>query len=140
MTTVQDPPLFGNAVNLVNAFTEASTGVTCVTKVPRDRPKRFIRTVRVGGFRRDVVTDVARIVFECWNTSSTAAERDAQMVRDLFYRARGTTFRAEGQSYKVHGVDEVAAPADNPDPDTTASRYTLTLEIHLRGRFHKETP
>lgn len=140
MTVVQDPPLFGNAVNLVNAFTEAATGVTCLTKVPRDRPKRFIRTLRVGGHRRDPITDVARIVFECWNTSSTLAERDAQTVRDLFFRSRGTMLRAGENRYKIHGVNEVAGPTDNPDPDTTAPRYTLTLEIHLRGRFHKETP
>lgn len=140
MTVVQDPPLFGNAVNLVNAYTEAVTGITCVTQVPRNRLKRFVRTVRTGGHRRDPVTDVARVTFECWNTSNTLAERDAQTIRDLFFRSRGTTLWSGENRYKVHGVNEVAGPADNPDPDSGTPRYTLTLEIHLRGRFHKETP
>ena len=135
MTTVQDPPLFGNAVNLVNAFTEASTGVMCVTKVPRDRPKRFIRTVRTGGFRRDAITDVARITFECWAPSSTEAERDAQTVRDLLYRSPGTVLSNREARFKIHRVEEVAAPADSPDPDTASPRYTLTSEVHLRGRM-----
>lgn len=140
MTTIQSPPLFGNAVNLINAYVEAATGIVCVTKPPIPRPERFIRTVRTGGFRRDAVTDVARLTFECWNKSSTAAERDAQTLRDLIFRSRGVVLHAGGQRYKVHGVNEVAGPADNPDLDTKAPRYTLTLEIHLRGRFHKETP
>lgn len=140
MTLIQDPPLFGNAINLVNAYTEATTGITCVTQVPSTRPKRFIRTVRTGGFRRDTITDVARITFEFWNTSSTLAERDAQTVRDLFFRSRGTELVSGGNRYKIHRVGEVAGPADSPDPDSKAPRYTLTLEIHLRGRFHKETP
>lgn len=140
MTAVQDPPLFGNAVNMVNAYTEQATGILCVTKVPRLRPARFIRTVRTGGFRRDAVTDVARVTFECWGNSSTEAERDAQTIRDLFFRSKGTVLLSGGNRYKIHGVNEVAAPSDSPDIDSGAPRYTLSLEIHLRGRFHKETP
>lgn len=128
-------PFFANAVNLINAFTEAQTGILVVTKVPTTRPKRFIRTVRTGGFRRDTVTDVARITFECWAGSSTDAERDAQTVRDLFSRAPGTMLSNTEARFKIHRVEEIAGPADSPDPDTDSPRYTLTLEVHLRGRM-----
>lgn len=128
-------PFFANATNLLNAFTEAQTGTLTVTKVPTTRPKRFIRTVRTGGFRRDTITDVARITFECWATSSTAAERDAQTVRDLFSRASGTVLSNSEARFKIHRVEEIAGPADSPDPDTDSPRYTLTLEVHLRGRM-----
>lgn len=134
--TVVGTPLFGNAINLLNAYVEAETGIFVGTKVPADRPKRFIRTLRTGGFRRDAVTDVARITFECWAPSSTEAERDAQIVRDLLSRATGTVLSSrDGSRFKIHRVEEVAGPADSPDLDTASPRYTLTSEVHLRGRM-----
>lgn len=130
-----ETPFFANAVNLLNSYTEAEVGVHVGTKVPTTRPERFIRTVRTGGFRRDPITDVARITFECWAKSSTDAERDAQTVRDLFYRSPGTVLSNRDARFKIHRVEEVAGPADSPDPDSKSPRYTLTLEVHLRGRM-----
>lgn len=130
-----EAPFFANAVNLLNAYVEREVGVHVGTKVPDDRPKRFIRTVRTGGFRRDAITDVARVTFECWAPSSTEAERDAQTVRDLLYRSPGTVLSNREARFKIHRVEEVAAPADSPDPDTASPRYTLTSEVHLRGRM-----
>lgn len=130
-----ETPFFANAINLLNAFTEAQTGILVVTTVPTTRPKRFIRTVRTGGFRRDAITDVARITFECWAESSTAAELDAQTLRDLFHRSPGTVLSNQRGRFKIHRVEEVAGPADSPDPDSKSPRYTLTLEVHLRGRM-----
>lgn len=128
-------PFFGNAVNLINAYVEGETGILVVTKVPRNRPERFVRTLRTGGFRRDTITDVARITFECWAANSTAAERDAQTIRDILFRSPGTVLSNSEARFKIHRVEEVAGPADSPDPDSTSSRYTLTSEIHLRGRL-----
>ena len=130
-----ETPFFANAINLINAFVEAELGIVTVTKIPTSRPKRFIRTLRTGGYRRDAITDVARITFECWGESSTTAERDAQLVRDLFYRSSGRVLSNSISRYKIHRVEEIAGPADNPDPDSTSSRYTITLEVHLRGRM-----
>lgn len=130
-----EAPFFANAVNLLNAYVEREVGIFVGTKVPKDRPKRFIRTVRTGGFRRDAITDVARVTFECWAPSSTEAERDAQTVRDLLYRSPGTVLSNREARFKIHRVEEVAGPADSPDPDTASPRYTLTSEVHLRGRM-----
>lgn len=130
-----EAPFFANAVNLLNAYVEREVGVHVGTKVPDDRPERFIRTVRTGGYRRDAITDVARITFECWAPSSTEAERDAQTVRDLLYGSAGTVLSNREARFKIHRVEEVAAPADSPDPDTASPRYTLTSEVHLRGRM-----
>lgn len=133
-------PFFGNAINMVNRYVEDATGILCMTQVPDPRPVRFIRTLRTGGFRRDRITDVARITFECWNDKSTSAERDVQTVRDLFSRSRGDYLVTAGTRYKIHDVEEVAGPADYSDIASGSARYTITLEIHLRGRFRKETP
>lgn len=135
-----EAPFFANAVNLLNAYVEAQTGIFVGTKVPDDRPTRFIRTVRTGGFRRDAITDVARVTFECWAGTSTEAERDTQSVRDLLFRSPGTVLANRDARFKIHRVEEVAGPADSPDPDTRSPRYTLTLEVHLRGRMLRSTP
>ena len=132
---MSESPFFANAINLLNAFTEAETGIFTGTRVPSERPARFIRTTRTGGFRRDVITDVARITFECWGGTATEAEHDAQTVRDLYFRSRGTVLSNTEARFTIHRVEEIAAPADNPDPDSDAARYTLTLEVHLRGRM-----
>lgn len=124
---------FANAQALVNAHLEDVTGLLCVTEVPATRPPRFVRTIRTGGFRRDPITDVARLTFECWNTSKVEAERDAQAVRAALEALRGTTLNG----IKVHLIDEIAGPQDSPDPSTDVPRYVMTHELHLRGRYRK---
>ena len=109
-----EAPFFANAVNLLNAYVEREVGVHVGTKVPDDRPERFIRTVRTGGYRRDAITDVARITFECGAPSSTEAERDAQTVRDLLYGSAGTVLSQREARFKIHRVEVVAAPAASP--------------------------
>lgn len=122
---------FANAQVLVNRFMENELGLTFVTTIPDTRPARFVRTIRTGGYRRDIITDVARLTFECWAEKKITAERDAQNVRAAADRMRGQTY----SGVKVHQVDEIAGPDDNPDPDSTMPRYTITLEFHLRGRY-----
>lgn len=124
---------FGNAQSLINRYIESATGITAVTVVPSSRPPRFVRTVRTGGFRRDIVTDVARLTFECWNAKKVDAERDCQAVRAALDNLRGKTL----DGVKVHEVSEIAAPADSPDPDSAVPRYVMTHEIALRGRYRK---
>lgn len=124
---------FGNAQALVNAHLEQETGLPCVTVVPEKRPERFVRTVRTGGFRRDLVTDQARLTFECWNVRKVDAQADVQVIRGALDGLRGRVL----DGIKVHRVDEIAGPADSPDPDTRTPRYVMTFEIALRGRYRK---
>lgn len=124
---------FGNAQGLVNAYIEHVTGIPCFTVVPENRPARFVRTVRTGGFRRDAVTDTARLTFECWNARKADAQADAQKVRAALDGLRGLTL----DGIKVHRVDEIAGPADSPDPDSATPRYVMTHEVALRGRYRK---
>lgn len=124
---------FGNAQSIVNKHLEKETGLLCVTTVPKKRPDQFVRTIRTGGYRRDTVTDIARLTFECWNTQKTDAERDAQTIRRTLEAMRGDTF----DGIKVHRIEEIAGPADSPDPDTGTPRYVFTHELALRGRYRK---
>lgn len=124
---------FGNAQSVVNTYLRKATGIHVGTRVPSPRLDRFVRTIRTGGIRRDLVTDVARLTFECWNTDKVDAERDAQIVRREVGEMRGRTFAG----IKVHGVEEISGPQDSPDPDTGTPRYVLTIELALRGRYRK---
>lgn len=84
---------------------------------------------------RDVVTDVARLTVECWNSAGKVeAERDAQTVREALLALPG---RLLGDGIKIHLVTEVAGPSDSPDPDTTTPRYVFTHEVHVRGPYRK---
>lgn len=125
---------FVNAVNAVNGYLrDVLTGVRFVTTVPDPRPDRFVRAIRTGGFRRDAVTDVARITFECWNTDKVEAERDAQTIRVALDALPGRVLSGA----KVHRVSEVAGPSDSPDISTGHPRYVESFELHLRGTTRK---
>lgn len=124
---------FGNAQSIVNKHLRDATGLPVGTRVPAARPARFVRTIRTGGVRRDIVTDVARLTFECWNTDKVEAERDSQDVRREVEAMRGRSF----DGIKVHGFEEISGPQDSPDPDTGTPRYVLTIELALRGRYRK---
>lgn len=126
---------FANAQVLVNQVMESELGLIFVTTIPDTRPPRFVRTIRTGGYRRDIITDVARLTFECWAETKIEAERDAQQVRVVADSMRGQKY----DGIKVHQVDEIAGPDDNPDPDSSTPRYTLTLEFHLRGRYKRSS-
>lgn len=124
---------FANAQALINQYLKAETGIHCYTVIPKTRPARFIRTIRTGGYLANGVTDVARITVECWNNTKAGAQADAQQARAALLALRGTSL----EGVKVHRVEEIAAPADSPDPDSSTPRYVLTHEVHLRGTYRK---
>lgn len=126
--------VFANAQALINSYLKESTDIPrVVTTIPSTRPERFVRTIRTGGFIANSVTDVARLTVECWAEEKVAAQDDAQQVRAALLALRGVTL----SGVKVHRVEEIAAPADSPDPDSRTPRYVLTHEVHLRGTYKK---
>lgn len=124
---------FANAQALVNARLAEATGLRCLTTIPTDRPARFVRTIRTGGYLANGVTDVARLTFECWAQKKVDAQADAQQVRAAVLALRGVTL----SGIKVHRVEEISAPMDSPDPDSSTPRYVLTHEVYLRGTHRK---
>lgn len=126
--------MFANAQALINSHLGEATDIPrVVTAVPTDRPPRFVRTIRTGGYLANGVTDVARITVECWAEKKVDAQNDAQQVRAALLALRGSSL----SGVKVHRVEEIAAPADSPDPDSRTPRYVLTHEVHLRGTHRK---
>ncbi|MDP1793726.1 MAG: hypothetical protein Q8K63_06265, partial [Acidimicrobiales bacterium] len=99
-----------------------------VTRVPNPRPPRFVLVRRVGGPRRDVVTDEATLTLEGW------AEGEAE-AHDLLQLARAHLHTLSGRNNGVttYRVAEFAGPASLPDPESSQPRYTMTISVAARG-------
>lgn len=114
------PDVEGILVSALNARLDEHVS----TKVPNPRPASFVRLVRVGGNRRNVITDRATVVFECWAASNVAAERLCALVRAHVHALAPDTVRR---------VREVAGPQSFPDPLSESPRYQFTAQIDTRG-------
>lgn len=98
-------------------------------RVPNPVPTRHVRVVRTGGLRRDLVTDRARLTFECRDSAGEPGAIElARLVRAIVTHAPGYM-----GGVWVDVAAEVGGPASSPDPDTGTARYLLTVELHMRG-------
>lgn len=104
---------------------------TCpvVPRIPTERPTRFVRVVRTGGPRLNLVADDAQITVESWGDSDEDAHDLAQQCRAIINAMPGTSV----DGVAVYRVAEAAGPANLPDPDSAQSRYTQTFTVGLRG-------
>lgn len=108
---------------------DASLGVDVVHAVPHPRPASFVQLVRAGGFSHSIVVDSATISVDCWAATSPAAMTLAQLVRAHLHAMSGTT--VDGTA--VYAVQELAGPAEVPDPDSDQPRVRQTFQIGLRA-------
>lgn len=123
--------LFPDAeVLLVAYLSEALPGVPVSTKIPNPRPDvPFLRVLRVGGTRRDLVTDQPMVVVEAWAGDDGPASDLARLAQAYVF-ALAQTDRPQGY---VRAVREVGGIADNPDPVSESPRFTFTVQIDTRG-------
>lgn len=102
------------------------TGATVATRVPTTMPAQMVRVSRAGGAARDLVTDSALLLVECWAESSVAASELARLCRaHLLAAARASNL--------VTKVVDVSGTVSLPDPATNNPRYQFTVELHMRG-------
>lgn len=97
--------------------------------IPSERPGKFVRVLRTGGTRRDLVTEVVTLTVEAWAQKSVPAERLAQLVRALIHACDQLPDGAQ-----VYTVDEYGSPANLPDPLSDQARYTASYAVAVRGR------
>lgn len=124
-----EPVLFPDAEALLVAYLGGLLAVPVSTKVPNPRPASFVRLRRVGGARRDLVTDSPVLVFECWAATETEAERLAATARAHVGALEQTTV----SGVYVRSVEEVGGPVPFPDPATDTPRYQFTARLNLKG-------
>ncbi|MCC3333591.1 hypothetical protein [Nocardia abscessus] len=108
----------------------AARGVTdpVVAEVPDPRPDRFVRVVRIGGPRTNLITDTPRIVAECWDTSGAGAAELASVTRALIVAAAPGYL---GSAWVGKAIDR--GVSYSPDPDTGTPRYLITAELVMNG-------
>ncbi len=118
------------AVTAIRAgLTAASSTATVGTRVPNPRPALFAVVRRIGGVRRNLVTDSAQLSVECWGQSEQTAHDLAQLCRGIVHAAQGTD---QGGTV-VYWVAEIGGPALLADPESDLPRYVATYEIGTRG-------
>jgi hypothetical protein len=99
------------------------------SKVPNPRPTRFVRVLRTGGPRVNIVTDSAQITVEAWAASDHDAHDLAQAARAVLNSLEGTV--TSGAT--VYGINEFSGPAYLPDPESEQPRYTWSASVNVRG-------
>lgn len=97
--------------------------------IPISRPSEFVTVQRVGGPRRDLVTDSPSLMFDCYAGTGSAACSLANLVRALVHSWAGTFVN----DCFVYQVTEFAGPQLMPDPRSTQSRYRFTASLDVRG-------
>lgn len=126
------PIAFPDAVATVLDYLDATlptygvTGVTTHKNIPTTRPATFIRALRTGGPRHNLVVDAAQLTIECWASTDVAACDLAKTVRAII--------NAMPYNTACYRVDEASGPIDLPDPASNQSRYTWTILVYLRGQ------
>jgi hypothetical protein len=127
--------LFPDAVSTVISALNAQlddlgyTGVPVRSRIPNPRPTRFVRVLRTGGPRVNVVTDAAQVTVEAWAASTADAHDLAQAARAIVNSLEGTVTGG----VTVYGVNEFSGPADLPDPESEQPRYTWSASVNVRG-------
>lgn len=99
------------------------------TKVPEQRPSKFVLVPRGGGVRRNLVVDSPTINFECWAATDVEACNLCILTRALVNALPGR--KISGSTF--YRVDEFGGPINLPDDLSHQSRYTFTSSISCRG-------
>jgi hypothetical protein len=125
MPDVTEAVLYPDVELLVcNLLRNPLLGVPVVADIPATRPNEFVRVIRTGGPRETMCSEAALLAIEAWALSKSRA---SQLARE----ARAVIFAADGQLF---GPREVAGPAYLPDPTSAQIRYTMTVQIRVRGQ------
>ena len=119
---------FPDATQVVIDGLDPNITVPVLSRVPNPRPVSFVTIRRVGGVRRNIVTDSPTVTAEAWAETDEDAHDLAQQVRAHVHALVGT----QVDGVLVCKVDEFAGPAHIPDPTSNTPRYTQTFSISLR--------
>lgn len=131
METIAFPPVIADLVAGLPALLASHEETAPIhTRIPNPRPSRFLRLLRTGGSRANLVTGQAQVTYECWDDSSAAAEMFARTTQAVLLALRGETV---GGAF-VHRVQEVGGPQDLPDPHSEQARFTGSVLIDVRGQ------
>jgi hypothetical protein len=106
------------------------------TRIPNPRPVEFVRVIRTGGTRRNLVVDETQLTVECWAGSEQVAQDMAQLARAVIAAARGDVL----DGVPIYRVDDVTGPGAlpsgpvyTPDPISQQPRFSFSMLVACRG-------
>jgi hypothetical protein len=130
------PVVFPDVVELVvdalrAGFTAHGNAAGAGNELPKTRPAAgFVLVRRIGGPRRDLVTDSAQLRLEASAPTKPAASDLAQLARALVHAMEGRAV----DGVAVYRIGEFAGPQDLPDPvSPQIPRYVFTVLVDARG-------
>lgn len=125
-----DAVIFPNVEKLLVAYLGPLLApVRVVTKVPATRPETFVLLTRVGGPRRDRVTDKPMVVFEAWaKTEGDAGDLGARVAAHVY-----ALEQTEHPLGYVRAVSEIGGLQRFPDPESGTPRYQFTAQLQTKG-------
>lgn len=102
------------------------------TKVPADRPGRFVTVTRAGGRRVNPFTDSVMLIVQAWDDDTVLGESRAEQTANLCSGILGASSGTWVGGAKVRHWEPNALPSYLPDPDTGIDRFQFTGELRLR--------
>lgn len=111
-------------------------GLHVATDIPNPRPAQFVRVLRTGGSRPNLVVDETQLTVETWAQTEKAAHDMAQLARGVLLAARGQVL----DGVPVYRVVDVTGPGSlpsgpvyTPDPISGQARFSFSMLVACRG-------
>lgn len=114
---------------IVGEFLRSVVTVPVSGLVPNPRPGRFVRVWRTGGPAMSRVVDQPQLTVQAWDESSSAAAWELMSAcrEALLGAARLDAMPLVRRVYMVGG------PYYDPDPESGAHRYSMTVAFRIRA-------
>lgn len=123
------------AISVVVALLSSKLTIPVFNTAPSQLPDSFVRITRVGGPKKNIVTDGPMLTFECWHPVS--AEELAMQVLDIVENSPGefVNYQSDtGESRRawISFYEEVGAPAQHPESDVQlVDRWVFTARLGI---------
>lgn len=105
-------------------------GVDVLQEVPESLPDLWVRVERIGGTKVNMILDKPNVVIEAWGVNRDAAYALLTTARGAAHDLAGSTL----DGFPVKRVNEIGGVTNLPDDKSGSYRYTVTLEILVRGK------
>lgn len=115
-------------VELVAArFLREALDVPVYITPPKNVPGSYVRVTRLGGIKKNMVTDSALMGINCYAVERDDAVEIAGKAREALWSARA----GNHGGVWVRWWREVSGPVNYPQPDVQRVRYQFSGELRL---------
>lgn len=105
------------------------------TRVPAQRPSRFVTVTRVGGQQPNPFTDSVMMIIQAWDDDKHQgefrSEQTANLCVGLLRASSGIRVDTLESNAKIRRWEQNSLPSWFPDPDTGIPRFQFTGELRL---------